>query len=86
MSALLSKHTDPAMQGRVFGLNHMLMSLSRVLGPAIATAAYSRHHTSPYALAGAITLGVAIWTISLRTASAAQAQQPGFVVSPAGKG
>ncbi len=66
LSSLISQHSDRSMQGRVFGLNSMLMSLARVIGPVLATAAYSRHHTFPFMLAGSITLAVALWTIWLR--------------------
>jgi DHA1 family tetracycline resistance protein-like MFS transporter len=67
LSSLISQHSDPSMQGTVFGLHHMLGSLARVIGPAIAAAVYTGHHTAPFIVAGSITLAVALWTIWLRT-------------------
>jgi DHA1 family tetracycline resistance protein-like MFS transporter len=66
LSALISHYSDRKQQGTVFGLFHMLGSLARVIGPLVATAVYTKHHASPYMLAGAITLGAAIWTVLLR--------------------
>ncbi len=67
LSALISHASDPKQQGTVFGLFHMLGSLSRVIGPVIATLVYTKHHAAPYFLAGAITFGAAIWTVMLRS-------------------
>jgi DHA1 family tetracycline resistance protein-like MFS transporter len=66
LSALISHHSDPKQQGTVFGLFHMLGSLSRVIGPVVAGLVYTKHHVAPYVLASAITFAVAIWTIALR--------------------
>lgn len=66
LSSLISQQSKPAMHGTVFGSYHMLMSLSRVIGPAIAAGVYSSHHTSPFIVAGGITLAVALWTMWLR--------------------
>jgi DHA1 family tetracycline resistance protein-like MFS transporter len=79
LSALISHHSDPRQQGTVFGLFHMLGSLSRVIGPLWATAFYTRHHAAPYFLAGAITFAAAIWTVMLR----GQVEQRSPVTSPA---
>jgi DHA1 family tetracycline resistance protein-like MFS transporter len=81
LSALVSHHSDPKLQGTTFGLFHMLGSLSRVIGPAVAGLLYTKHHTAPYLLAGAITLGVAIWTIALRRA--VHSEPRGFAVETA---
>jgi len=67
LSALISHNSDPRQQGTVFGLFHMLGSLARVIGPIIATLAYTKHHTAPYLVAGAMTFAIAGWTIFLRT-------------------
>lgn len=82
ISALISQHSDPQQQGAVFGLFHMLGSLARAIGPMIAAAIYTVHHTGPFALAGCITLAVAAWTIGLRAQVHARAQQHGFPVQP----
>src|SRR5206468_3306594 len=66
LSALISHTSDPRQQGTVFGLFHMLGSLSRVIGPVVATGVYTRHHAAPYLLAGTITFAAAVWTVSLR--------------------
>jgi DHA1 family tetracycline resistance protein-like MFS transporter len=66
LSALISHTSDPNQQGTVFGLFHMLGSLSRAIGPVIATAVYTAHHPAPYLLAGTITFAAALWTVSLR--------------------
>jgi MFS family permease len=66
LSALISHHSDPKQQGTVFGLFHMLGSLSRAIGPAVAGAVFTKHHVAPYVMASAITAGVAIWTVALR--------------------
>jgi MFS family permease len=81
LSSLISKHSDPKMHGTVFGMNHMLMSLARVLGPAIATVYYTGHHTSPYWIAGAISLAVALWTTALRGGGAGARRAELSVVS-----
>ena len=85
LSSLISQHSDPSMHGRVFGLHHMLGSLSRVIGPAVATAVYTGHHAAPFVGAGSITLAVALWTIYLRTRErAAAAQRRGLEPAVAG--
>jgi DHA1 family tetracycline resistance protein-like MFS transporter len=66
LSALISHQAGQEMQGRVFGLFHMLGSLARAVGPVIAAAIYEKYHTGPYFLAAAITFCVAVWTIALR--------------------
>ncbi|HYO07852.1 MAG TPA: MFS transporter [Tepidisphaeraceae bacterium] len=65
LSALISQHSDPRQQGTVFGLFHMLGSLSRVIGPLVATWVYTRHPVGPYLTAGAITLAAGAWTAVL---------------------
>jgi MFS transporter, DHA1 family, tetracycline resistance protein len=67
LSALISHTSDPGQQGTVFGLFHMLGSLSRVIGPVVATGVYTHHHAAPYFLAGAITFAAAVWTVMLRS-------------------
>ena len=37
------------------------------VGPIIATLAYTKHHTAPFAIAGAVTFVAVIWSISLRS-------------------
>ncbi len=66
LSSLVSQNSDPRMQGTVFGFYHMLGSLARVIGPLIAAALYSRHHTAPFILAAVMTLLIAFWTIAVR--------------------
>src|SRR5687768_333926 len=65
LSALISHYSDPKQQGTVFGLFHMLGSLSRVIGPAVAGLVYAKHHVAPYVMASAITAGVTVWTVAL---------------------
>jgi MFS family permease len=72
LSALISHTSDPKQQGTVFGLFHMLGSLARVIGPIIAAGVYTKHHTSPYIVAGSITFVATIWTMMLRGAVARQ--------------
>jgi DHA1 family tetracycline resistance protein-like MFS transporter len=79
LSALISHTSDPQMQGRVFGLFHMLGSLARVIGPIIATGVYTKHHVGPYLVAGGITFAAAVWTVMLR-ATTPRAQAPAFAV------
>ncbi len=66
LSALISQTSDPEQQGTVFGLFSMLGALARFIGPMIATAIYTLHHTGPFAVAGAITFAAAAWTVALR--------------------
>jgi MFS transporter, DHA1 family, tetracycline resistance protein len=66
LSSLISRYSDPRMQGTVFGLFHMLGSLARVIGPIVAAAVYSRTHVGPFLVAAAITLAAAVWTVALR--------------------
>ena len=65
LSSLISKHSDAKRQGTTFGLFHMLSSLARVIGPAVATAVYTGHHTAPFLVAGVMTLAIAGWTVLL---------------------
>jgi predicted MFS family arabinose efflux permease len=67
LSALISHNSDPKQQGTVFGLFHMLGSLSRVIGPAVAGAVYAKHQVAPYVMASSITAAVTIWTLMLWT-------------------
>jgi DHA1 family tetracycline resistance protein-like MFS transporter len=76
LSSLISKTSDPKQQGAVFGLFHMLGSLARFIGPLIATAIYTVHHSGPFALAGAITFLIALWTVALRAQSATPRAAP----------
>ncbi len=80
LSALTSHAAPPEQQGATFGLFHMLGSLARVIGPVIATAVYTHHHSSPYFLAGGMTLAIAVWSIWLRGYAAGREQQRGFEV------
>ena len=80
IQSLVSRYSSPDQQGATFGLFHMLGSLARVIGPAVATAVYASHHTAPFALAGAITLVVAVWTILLRARTPTEPR--GFEVLP----
>lgn len=73
LSSLVSRNSDPRMQGTVFGFYHMLGSLARVIGPLIATALYSRQHTAPFALAAIMTAAIALWTIAVRQNATAAA-------------
>jgi MFS family permease len=75
LSALISHTAPPEQQGATFGLFHMLGSLARVVGPVIATAAYTRHHTSPYAIAAVMTLVITAWTVALRGSVRADEQR-----------
>jgi MFS transporter, DHA1 family, tetracycline resistance protein len=81
LSALISHHSDPKQQGTVFGLFHMLGSLSRVIGPAVAGLVYAKHHVAPYLMASAITAAVTLWTIGLR--ARVRAEPRGFEVEAA---
>lgn len=67
LSALISHTTRPELQGATFGLYHMLLSLSRTIGPMLATWAYAHHHIAPFLIAAGITLACAIWTVWLKT-------------------
>jgi predicted MFS family arabinose efflux permease len=81
LSALISHTGDPRQQGTIFGLFHMLGSLARVVGPIMATLAYTHHHSAPYLMAGGITLAIAVWTAWLKTFVAGQKDQRGFPVA-----
>jgi len=70
LSSLVSQNSDPRMQGTVFGFYHMLGSLARVIGPIIAAAMYTHHHTAPYLLAAVMTLLIAFWTMALHSTHA----------------
>jgi DHA1 family tetracycline resistance protein-like MFS transporter len=68
LSSLLSKFSDPKEQGVVFGLYHGLSSLARVIGPILAGLTYPYwNNTGQFWTAGAIMLGVAVWTVVVRT-------------------
>jgi len=82
LSALISHHSDPKQQGTVFGLFHMLGSLSRAIGPAVAGAVFTKHHVAPFLMASAITAAVAVWTVALRWRVRAGEERRGFDVEP----
>jgi MFS family permease len=66
IASLISKISDRNEQGTVFGLYHGLGSLARSLGPIIAGLVYTYiHMTAQFALAGAMTAGVAGWMLRL---------------------
>jgi MFS family permease len=71
---LISHTSDPKQQGTVFGLFHMLGSLARVIGPVIATAAYTLHHTASFWIAAGMTAAIAGWSAVLRGRMAPQAE------------
>jgi MFS family permease len=62
VSALISKHADPARQGEVLGVNQSFASLGRILGPFAGSLLFTLHpsRTLPYALAVATLLVVAM--------------------------
>ena len=61
VSALISKHADPARQGEVLGVNQSFASLGRILGPFAGSLLFTLHpsRTLPYAAAVATLLVVA---------------------------
>ena len=83
LSSLISKFSDPREQGIVFGLFHSLSSLARVIGPIIAGLVYAKHPTGPFAVAGVVVLGAAVWTVALRATSAARAPEHADPAPPA---
>ncbi|HSH93805.1 MAG TPA: MFS transporter, partial [Roseimicrobium sp.] len=70
LSSLVSQNSDRNMQGTVFGFYHMLGSLARVIGPLIAAAIYSHHHSGPFLLAALMALAIAGWAFALRNSQA----------------
>lgn len=64
-SALVSHRTGKDTQGVTFGVFHAMMSLARVFGPMIAGVAYWLNIAAPFALAGVILAGTAMWTMVL---------------------
>ena len=61
VSALISKHADPARQGEVLGVNQSFASLGRILGPFAGSLLFTLHpsRTLPYVVAVATLLVVA---------------------------
>src|SRR5205823_205184 len=67
-SSLLSKFADARQQGVVFGLFQGLGSLARVAGPIVAGIVYeTKLGVGPFAVAAVILMGLAGWTVLLRT-------------------
>jgi DHA1 family tetracycline resistance protein-like MFS transporter len=67
ITALMSKYSHPKEQGTVFGVYHGLGSLARVAGPIIAALTYTMlQNTGQFITAGAIALGVCVWTLLLK--------------------
>ena len=62
VSALISKHADPARRGEVLGVNQSFASLGRILGPFAGSLLFTLHpsRTLPYAVAVATLLVVAM--------------------------
>lgn len=85
LNSLISKQSNPSMHGTVFGAYHMLMSFSRVIGPAIAAGVYTKHHTAPFIVAGCLTLSVGLWTIWLRMRQSAPAEETEPLPAPSGR-
>jgi len=61
IASLVSKMSDRSEQGAVFGVYQGMGSLARSLGPLIGNFVYARHITGQFALAGLMTLCVAMW-------------------------
>ncbi len=80
LTALLSRYANRSEQGVAFGLFHGLGSLSRVAGPILAGWGYQhlfRRNTGQFALAGGISIAVAVWTLLLsRTSGRIETSQP----------
>jgi len=76
LSSLISLTAGPQIQGATFGMYHMLMSLARVIGPALATWVYTYQKSSPFLLAGGITGVAALWTLWLRSRQTQPIPQP----------
>lgn len=58
VSALISRHADPARQGEVLGVNQSFASLGRILGPFLGSVLFSLHpsRTLPFVTAVAVLL------------------------------
>jgi MFS transporter, DHA1 family, tetracycline resistance protein len=63
--SLISKNSDPRTQGVVFGFNQGLLSLARVIGPALGGWIYTTHDSGPFALATVILVCVSLWTLTI---------------------
>lgn len=58
IQSLISRRSDPELQGGVLGLAQSCTSLARILGPAIALPLFEGiHHVAPYALGFTVMLG-----------------------------
>ena len=70
LQSLISRRSDPAIQGGVLGLSQSSASLARILGPLFGNALFglSIAHQWPYwAAAGLMVLAVALMAISARS-------------------
>ena len=81
LSSLVSRSSDPRHQGTVFGFFHGLMSMGRVVGPAIGGMIYKHHPTSPFTTAGVMLIVSAVWLLMLRLAGR-RGEDTGAVVEP----
>ena len=61
VSALISKHADPSLQGEVLGVNQSFASLGRILGPFLGSVMFSLHasRTLPFVTAVGVLVVVA---------------------------
>ena len=68
VSALISKHADPARQGEVLGVNQSFASLGRILGPFVGSVLFSVHasRTLPFATAVGVLFVVAVLASRLK--------------------
>jgi DHA1 family tetracycline resistance protein-like MFS transporter len=68
VSALISRHADPARQGEVLGVNQSFASLGRILGPFFGSLLFSLHasRTLPFATAVIVLLVVSALLPRLR--------------------
>jgi DHA1 family tetracycline resistance protein-like MFS transporter len=65
LNALISRSATPETQGVTFGVFHASMSLSRVIGPLIATTLFTAHVTGPFVVSGFILLATGLWALAL---------------------
>jgi len=66
VQALISRRSDPSIQGEVLGVNQSASAMARILGPMVGVTLFfaTDWHALPYLL-GACLLAV-VWLISLR--------------------
>ncbi|MBD3884649.1 MFS transporter [Phormidium tenue FACHB-886] len=67
LNAILSNNSSEREQGKILGINASYLSISNALGPAVAGVLVSISYSTPFWVAGGLTLATATFALSLKS-------------------